>query len=77
MDPIKKAILISFAGGCLCGFSAGFGVGYVYGSRPQQGTIRKTDSSPTAEAQLAYASAVLASVVIVPLLLLKQTHTSS
>jgi len=43
MDPIKKAILISFAGGCLCGFSAGFGVGYVYGSRPQQGTIRKTD----------------------------------
>ena len=31
MNDLKKAILISFAGGLACGFSVGMGVGYVIG----------------------------------------------
>ena len=66
MDDVKRAIVISFTGGVLCGFSVGFGVGYVFGEH------KWSSERPTAAVPLAYASAVLATITIVPLVIMRQ-----
>ena len=81
MDDLKKAIIISFAGGLACGFSVGCGVGYVIGSGKKSRIENKQGypgyivwwippSLTQNESYLLLASSAVLTALIVPLIAL-------
>ena len=80
MNDLKKAIIISFAGGLACGFSVGVGVGYVIGSGGKKSRIENEQGYPgyivwwvppsltPNESYLLLASSAVLTALVIPLL---------